>query len=78
MSVLPNYLYEDIFEHLDFHALIRLRRADPVFSDVVDPLLKKIIAQKIVKNLKSKIVFFGTQWRLLQMFAGMADLRYSA
>ena len=52
---LPDYLYEEIFDHLDFHALIRLRRAIPEFSPVLDPLLKLRIAQICVKNLKTKI-----------------------
>lgn len=55
MSTLPDYLYADIFEHLDFHALIRLRRAVPMFSEVVDPLLKLRIAQICVKNLRTRI-----------------------
>lgn len=55
MSALPDYLYADIFDHLDFHALIRLRRAVPMFSEVVDPLLKQRIAQICVKNLRTRI-----------------------
>jgi hypothetical protein len=80
---LPDYLYAEIFDHLDFHVLIKLRRADPAFSVIIDPLLKLRIVSKLVEKLrlrikqKNKLIYFAQNIRLLQMISGMAILRYS-